>query len=282
MLPVRSLVLFGLAISTTHAMASKAAATTTSAMLRFHSSKTWPFAARVAIALEECGSPYETIAIDLQNKPKDFCDLYALANPLPNARAKVPVLEIVPEGDPEQRVVITESLIVTDYLAESYPDASLIPTSSEDRATMRLFSELCGSSSFSYWSILKARGDKEKFESALEDFKQGLVNANTFLEKKADPRGPFVFGEQFTLAECNTAPFVQRACNALPAFTREGEAIAFVDPLKICEEQGLLRLKTWIEATLARPSVKSIELPEEEMIQSATKMLKRFAAMQTK
>jgi len=69
------------------------------------------------------------------------------------------------------------------------------------------------------------------------------------------------------------------ALNALPAFTREGEAIAFVDPLKICEEEGLLRLKTWIEATLARPSVKSIELPEEEMIQSATKMLKRFAAM---
>jgi len=274
-------------------MASKAAAAATttmkgdgfsgtSAMLRFHSSKSWPYAARVAIALEECGAPYETIAIDLQNKPKDFCDVYALANPLPNARAKVPVLEVVAEGEPEQRVVITESLIVTDYLAESYPDAGLIPTSSEDRATMRLFSELCGSSSFSYWNILRARGDDAKFASAVEEFKQGLINANAFLEKKGDSRGPFVFGEQFTLAECNTAPFIQRACNVLPAFTCEGDAFAIVDPITICKEQGLLRLKKCMEATLARPSVKSIELPEEEMIQSVSKMLKRFAEMQTK
>lgn len=249
-------------------------------MLRFHSSKSWPYAARVAVALEECGSPYETIAIDLQNKPKEFCDLYALANPVPNARAKVPVLEVT-EG-----VVITESLVVTDYLAESYPDAGLIPSSSADRATMRLFSELCGSSSFSYWNILRARGDDEKFKSALEEFKQGLVNANAFLEKKGAPRGPFLFGEQFTLAECNTAPFIQRACNVLPAFTCEEDAglssSTVVDPIQICEEQGLLRLKKWITATLARPSVKSIELPEEEMIKSVSKMLKRFAEMEKK
>jgi len=108
-------------------------------MLRFHSSKSWPYAARVAVALEECRTPYETIAIDLQNKPKEFCDLYARANPIPNARAKVPVLEILGENKPEESIVITESLIVTDYLAERYPEAGLMPTSSEDRATMRLF-----------------------------------------------------------------------------------------------------------------------------------------------
>lgn len=224
--------------------------------------------------------------IDLQNKPKEFCDLYALANPVPNARAKVPVLEVVPEGEPEQRSVLTESMVVTDYLAESFPDASLIPTSSEDRATMRLFSELCGSSSFSYWNILRSRGDNEKFESAVEEFKQGLINANTFLEKKGDSKGPFLFGEQFTLAECDTAPFVQRACSNLPAFTGNGEAGTsesnVVDPIKICEEQGLLRLKEWITATLARPSVKSVELPKEDMIQSVSKMLERFAAMANK
>lgn len=241
----------------------------------------------MAVALEECGSPYETIAIDLQNKPKEFCELYALANPVPNARAKVPVLEVVTTAGGEP-FVITESLIVTDYLAESYPEAGLIPTSSEDRATMRLFSELCGSSSFSYWNILRTRGDNEKFESAVQEFKQGLINANTFLEKKGDSKGPFLFGEQFTLAECNTAPFIQRACNVLPAFTSEGDAgtgtsaSTVVDPIKICEEEGLSRLKKWITATLARPSVKSIELPEEDMIQSVSKMLKRFAEMEKK
>jgi len=182
--------------------------------------------------------------------------------------------------------VITESLVVTDYLAESYPDVGLIPTSSDDRATMRLFSELCGSSSFSYWNVLRARGDNEKFQSAVEDFKQGLINANTFLKRKGDSQGPFLFGEQFTLAECNTAPFIQRACNILPAFTCRGDsgpsASFVVDPIKICEEEGLMRLKEWIIATINRPSVKSIELPEEEMVKSVSNMLKRFAEMENK
>lgn len=233
------------------------------------------------ICLEEIGSPYETVLIDLQNKPDDFLNLYSRANPIPNARAKVPVLEVVSEDESERNVVITESLVVADYVAESFPDAGLIPATSEGRATMRLFSELCGSSSFSYWNILRARGDDEKFQSAVEEFKQALINTNTFLEKKGDPQGPFLFGEQFTLAECNAAPFVQRACNILPAFTSGEEggtsASSVVDPIKICEEQGLLRLKKWIIATLARPSVKSVEIKEEDMIQSVSKMLQRFA-----
>lgn len=233
--------------------------------------------------------PYETIAIDLQNKPKEFCDLYALANPIPNARAKVPVLEVVEQtlnGEQEQSVVITESLIVAEYLADRYPEVGLMPTNSEDRAIVRLFSELCGSSSFSYWNILRAEGDDEKFEAAVQEFKQGLINANAFLEKMGDSQGPFLFGEQFTLAECNTAPFLQRACNVLPAFTGKGEAgtsaSVVVDPIKLCEEQGLYRLKTWMVATLARKSVKSVELPQEEMLQGISKMLKRFAEMEKK
>uniref|UniRef100_A0A7S4AA87 GST C-terminal domain-containing protein n=1 Tax=Pseudo-nitzschia australis TaxID=44445 RepID=A0A7S4AA87_9STRA len=152
---------------------------------------------------------------------------------------------------------------------------------------MRLFSELCGASSFSYWNILRAKGD-EKFESAVQEFKQGLINTNTFLEKKGDPNGPFLFGNQFTLAECNAAPFVQRACNVLPAFTGKGEAETsecdsiLVDPIKLCEEEGLTRLKSWISAVLTRPSVKHAELSREEMFQSVSKMLQRFEEMENK
>lgn len=189
------------------------------------------------------------------------------------------VLEFTREGEPQQRVVLTESLVVTDYLAERFPDAGLIPSSCEDRASMRLFSELCGSSCFSYFTILRAKGDNEKFEAAVEAFEQGLINANTYLKKKGDSEGPFLFGEQFTLAECNSAPFLQRACNVLPAFTGEEDGEAVIDPIQICEEQGLLRLKMWILAILERPSVKSVELPEEVMRESVSKMLKRFAAM---
>jgi glutathione S-transferase len=215
----------------------------------------------------------------LQNKSKEFCEVYRRANPIPLARAKVPVLEVI--GD-QTNFALCESLVVADYIAERYPNVGLIPTNSvEDRATMRLFVELFGSS-FSYWNILRSQGDEEKFQLAIEEFKQGLINVNAFLEKMGDSsRGPFLFGDQFSLAECNTAPFLQRACNVLPVFTG-GTNSVFVDPIKFCDEQDLSRLKTWIMAVLARPSVKATELPKEEMIQSVTKMLKRFAEMEKK
>jgi len=221
----------------------------------------------------------------LQNKPKEFCEVYALANPIPGARAKVPVLEVI--GDQTQNsVVLCESFVIAEYLAERYPNVGLTPSSSvEDRAIMRLFVELCGSS-FSYWNILRARGDGDKFESAIEEFKQGLINVNIFLEKKSDPRGPFLFGDQFSLAECNTAPFLQRACNVLPIFTggrgEKGKSSIIVDPIKICDELNLSRLKTWILAVLERPSVRTTELPKELMIESVSKMLKRFSEMEKK
>lgn len=215
----------------------------------------------------------------MQNKSKEFCEVYRRANPIPLARAKVPVLEVI--GD-QTNFALCESLVVADYIAERYPNVGLIPTNSvEDRATMRLFVELFGSS-FSYWNILRSQGDEEKFQLAVEEFKQGLINVNAFLEKMGDSsRGPFLFGDQFSLAECNTAPFLQRACNVLPVFTG-GTNSVFVDPIKFCDEQDLSRLKTWIMAVLARPSVKATELPKEEMIQSVTKMLKRFAEMEKK
>lgn len=212
----------------------------------------------------------------MQNKPKEFCDLYARANPIIGARAKVPLLEVI-EDQTHNSVVLCESLIVAEYLAERYPNVGLTPSSSvEDRAIMRLFVELCASS-FSYYPILRSK-DKEKFESSIEEFKQGLINVNTFLEKKSDSRGPFLFGDKFSLAECNTAPFLQRACNVLPVFT--GDSSVIVDPIKICDELNLSRLKTWILAVLERPSVKITELPKELMIESVTKMLKRFSEME--
>jgi len=128
---------------------------------------------------------------------------------------------------------------------------------------------------------LRSQGDDEKFDLAVKEFHQGLINVNAFLEKMGDSsRGPFLFGDQFSLAECDTAPFLQRACNVLPVFT--GVDSVLVDPIKFCDEQDLSRLKTWIMAVLARPSVKATELPKEEMIQSVTKMLNRFAEMEKK
>jgi len=151
---------------------------------------------------------------------------------------------------------------------------------------MRLFTELCGSS-FSYFPLLRA-GQGEKLESAVETFKEGLVSVDAFLTKMGDDSdgGPFLFGTRFSLAECNAAPFIQRACTILPAFTGKGDTnnnvktgAGQVNPIEICDELGLERLKRWIEEVLSRPSVIATGVPKEDMLKSTTKMLERFASM---
>mmetsp|Transcript_6606 Transcript_6606/g.10448 ORF Transcript_6606/g.10448 Transcript_6606/m.10448 type:complete len:144 (+) Transcript_6606:407-838(+) len=143
---------------------------------------------------------------------------------------------------------------------------------------MRLFTELCGST-FSYFPLLRRDGDTS-FDEELQSFREGLVQANAFLAQKGWQDGPFLL-EEFSLAECNIAPFVQRCCVLLPQFTGKDE-IPLVNPLAICDELELLRLKKWIEAVLSRPSVVKTGVPKQDMIESAERMLERFAAMSKK
>ena len=179
--------------------------------------------------------------------------------------------------------VLCESLVVAEYVAElqanisNNNDASsrLLPHRPEDRAVMRLFTELC-SSSFSYLPILRAR-EESKLDAAVEALKSGLKEVDCFLSKMGRDEGPFLFCDQFTLAECNVAPFVQRACVVLPTGLGSGRSI---NPLELCDTCELPRLRAWMKAVLERPSVAKTGVPKEEMIANMEKMLKRFEAME--
>ena len=173
--------------------------------------------------------------------------------------------------------------MVAEYIAElqaktsddDHASSCLLPHGPEDRAVMRLFTELC-SSSFSYLSILRAR-EESKLDAAVEALKSGLKDVDCFLQRMGSEEGPFLFGNQFTLAECNVAPFVQRACVVLPTGLGSGRSI---NPLELCDICELPRLKAWMNAVLERPSVTKTGVPKEEMIANMEKMLKRFEAME--
>ena len=183
------------------------------------------------------------------------------------------MLEVTDPKQSDEPMYFTESLVVADYIAEHFgQDSSLYPSSAKDRATVRLFTELCGGSAFSYFPLLRAKDDKEK-ETALQTLKDGLVGADAFL--KHYKSGPFLLKDKFSLAECNAAPFVQRACTILPAF-------ANVDPLQLCQELGLNHLQQWMKAVVDHPSVSGSGVPKEKLLESTTKMLERFAAMEQK
>lgn len=201
----------------------------------------------------------------------------------------MPLLQVGKEAigddtDGRDDYLLCESLVVADYVAETFADdAGIQPTRPTDRATTRLFTELCGSK-FSYFPVLRARGTDDE-ASQVKAFEDGLVAADAFLRHArggGDGEGPFVLGSRFSLAECNAAPFVQRCCAVLPAFTGGEGGGSAVDPFRICDDLGLACLKEWMEAVLSRPSVVASGVPEEDMLRSTTRMLERFASVGTK
>jgi glutaredoxin len=82
-----------------------------------------PYCARVRIALAEKGVEYETVEIDLSDRPGWLYE----KNPL----GKVPVLE-------EDDFILPESHLINEYLEERYPEPALLPADLSARARIRL------------------------------------------------------------------------------------------------------------------------------------------------
>lgn len=92
-------------------------------MLTLYDAARCPYCARVRIALAEKGVPYETVEIDLDDRPDWIYEL--------NATGRVSVLE---EGE----FVLPESAVILEYLEERYPEPALLPADPGDRARVRL------------------------------------------------------------------------------------------------------------------------------------------------
>jgi glutathione S-transferase len=92
-------------------------------MLTLYDADRCPYCARVRIVLAEKDVEYETVTIDLSDRPAWLYE----KNPV----GKVPVLE-------DDAFVLPESAVVMEYLDERYPDPPLLPSDPGARALMRL------------------------------------------------------------------------------------------------------------------------------------------------
>jgi glutathione S-transferase len=92
-------------------------------MITLYDADRCPYCARVRIALAEKGVEYETVVIDLRDRP----DWLYEKNPL----GKVPVIE-------EDTFVLPESEVIMEYLEERYPEPALLPADPAARARVRL------------------------------------------------------------------------------------------------------------------------------------------------
>ncbi len=81
-------------------------------MITLYDAARCPYCARVRIVLAEKGVPYETVVVDLKNRPAWIYEK--------NATGRVPVLE-------EDTFVLPESHLIMDYLEERYPEPALAP-----------------------------------------------------------------------------------------------------------------------------------------------------------
>jgi len=124
-----------------------------------------PYCARVRMVLAEKSIEYETIEIDLSDRPPWIYEL--------NPSGKVPVLD---DG-----FVLPESAVIMEYLDERYPQQRLLPDDPVERANARLhvfrFDELLGDDYYAY-----RRGDANELPQRLErlPLDGGLFDAIVF------------------------------------------------------------------------------------------------------
>jgi glutathione S-transferase len=144
-----------------------------------------PYCARVRIVLAEKAVPYETVVVDLSDRP----DWLLEHNP-PDGR--VPVLE-------EDGWVLPESAVVDEYLEERYPEPPLLPVDAGERAAARLVVFRFDDLGKPYYALRREEvGAAERVDHALAGI-DALLRAT-----------PFLTGRAFGLADVSYLPWLLR------------------------------------------------------------------------
>jgi glutathione S-transferase len=159
-----------------------------------------PYCARVRIVLAEKGVPYDTVVVDLDDRPAWIYE----KNPL----GKVPVLE-------EDDFVLPESAVIMEYLEERYPEPPLWPADPAERAVGRLLLERFDHLSRPYYAL--RRGD----EDAGERLDAELAGLDSLLAGR-----PFLTGHEFGLADAAYLPWILRAESMLGVDLNAHPAVA--------------------------------------------------------
>ena len=125
-------------------------------MITLYDADRCPYCARVRIVLAEKSIPYETVVIDLSDRPAWLYDK--------NPSGRVPVLE-------EDGLCLPESAVIMEHLEERYPEPPLLPVEPAERSLARLavwrFDSEFGDA---YYAARRAdKGARERFDDRLAE-----------------------------------------------------------------------------------------------------------------
>jgi maleylacetoacetate isomerase len=158
---------------------------------------------RVRIALAHLGIPYSKVPVDLL-KGEQRAEDYRAINP----QGLVPTLEI--DGR-----VLTQSLAIIEYLAETRPEAGIMPADPVDRHFVRTLSyaiameihPICNTHVVAH--VVDIAGDANAREAWMRRFiGQGLANVERLLAGRSDR---FAFGGSPTMADFCIVPQLYNA-----------------------------------------------------------------------
>lgn len=170
------------------------------------------------------------------------------------------------EGNKE---ILYESLIVNEYLAESFTAGteSLLPSSPFLRAKMRLVIDYLDSTLNKAFFAYFANSDEEKETALKESFDVSLDG----MEKIMADGGTYMCGDSFTLADVSCLPFFERMAATLPHF----KGYTF-------NKQRHPKIVAWMDRTFERKSFNNVKLDEADIVKGYEKMRARFSEMQKK
>ena len=142
-----------------------------------------PYCARVRIVLAEKGLGYETVEIDLSDRP---AWLYAK-----NPSGRVPVLE------EDGGFVLPESPVIMEYLEERFPEPPLWPADPAERAFGRLWLDRFAVRLGDDYYALR-RDEPSQLDERLRDLDAALE------------AHPFLGGREYGLADIAYVPWILR------------------------------------------------------------------------
>ena len=163
--------------------------------LELYSFDACPYAQRTRMVMLEKGLDFNLVEIDLYNRP----DWWAELSPY----GKVPLLK---HGDG----IVYESAIINEYLDEVFPDTPLMPADPLQRAQARIWIDYCDTRFMPACHQLIQ--DRKNADKQVEN-RAKLREVFTFMEQEGLRKlsnGPYWMGTEFTLADVQFAPFVER------------------------------------------------------------------------
>jgi len=139
--------------------------------------------------------------------------------------------------------IFTESTELTEFIDDMIPQPSLKPSDPTMLFNMRAFLKKHGGISMAFYKLLMNQ-DKEEEAEKIKKLLDALTEFNADLGKF---QGPYLCGDQFTLADISVFGFIERVFLVLPIL--KGWSMP----------KELSNITTWYETCQTRPSVKVVQ-----------------------